>query len=114
MAEQIENERRWRHRAEAERDALQQNTQDAYAALEQVYGLNLQQSLAGAIFDIVQRNRRLRESLEAVVNSSIQGESDECLICGAVCDNDHRHTEDCPVLAAERILELSGEVPDAE
>lgn len=104
MAEQIENERRWRHRAEAERDALQL-TQDAYAALEQVYG---------SIFDIVQRNRRLRESLEAVVNSSIQGESDECLICGAVCDNDHRHTEDCPVLAAERILELSGEVPDAE
>lgn len=105
MSTELENERRWRHRAEAEKDALTANVQDAYAALEQVYGLNLNQSLAGAIFDIVQRNRRLRESLEAVVNSSIQGETDECLICGAVCDDDHRHTEDCPILAAERVLD---------
>jgi len=100
---QFENQRRWRKRAEAERDALEQNVQDAYAALEQVHGVNLQQSLVGAIFDIVQRNRRLRESLDAVVRCAFEGESDECLICDA--DYEHRHTEDCPILAAERLLE---------
>lgn len=45
---------------------------------------------------------RIWEALDAVVRCAIQGETDECLICEA--DPDHRHTEDCPILDAELLL----------
>jgi hypothetical protein len=75
---------------------------DAYTTLSQIYSLNINQSLAGAVFDLTQRIRRLREALDAIVRSSMDGEMEECRICDA--DYDHRHTEDCPVLAAEKVL----------
>jgi len=101
---QVENEKRWRKRAEAEKDAIEQNVQDAYSVLAQINGLNLEQSLAGAIFDMSQRIRRLREALDAVVRCSMDGEAENCLICGTEGDPEYRHTEDCPVLAAEKVL----------
>jgi hypothetical protein len=45
---------------------------------------------------------RTWEALDAVVRCCFSGESEECRICEA--DPDHRHTEDCPVLEAERVL----------
>ena len=102
---QLGNARRWQMRAEAEKDALAANVQDAYETLGQINGVNLDQSLAGAIFDLTQRIRRLREALDLVVRCAIQGETDECLICRCPeVEEEYRHTDDCPILAAEKVL----------
>ena len=85
-------------RLRAENLALEQNTQDAYAALEQVPDLNLSQSLAGAIFDLKQRasaeihmaevqRDEARQSAKRIVLDLIEELSAKGLTCWLCCPN---------------------------